>query len=188
MPDTSSRSIGNVFSLSGSDSPAILISPSFPRRVQNWIPFLNPRCRINIHFHPTIFGSIFKDYAAKHRAAGNGFGFGLVTGKDTSRTLKARYYKDGSEILISQGPKNSPTQADARVNVQDLWAIPRISKFPSPDCQAYRQFGNSVVVPVVEKVAKAVVEVLQRPPDGVRTATLEELLQQFKKQAKRKKS
>lgn len=47
-----------------------------------------------------------QDYAAKHKAAGNGFGFGLFTGRDTARTLSARYYKDGSEILIAQNGKN----------------------------------------------------------------------------------
>jgi DNA (cytosine-5)-methyltransferase 1 len=49
-----------------------------------------------------------QDYAKKHQAAGNGFGFGLFTGNDVARTLSARYYKDGSEILISQGSRKEP--------------------------------------------------------------------------------
>ena len=128
-----------------------------------------------------------QDYAAKHRAAGNGFGFGLVTGKDTSRTLSARYYKDGSEILISQGNKKSPRRLTPRECAR-LMGYPEDFQIPVSDCQAYRQFGNSVVVPVVERVAKSVIEALKRPVSTGRHATLEELLQKFKDQAKRKKS
>ncbi len=127
-----------------------------------------------------------QDYAAKHRAAGNGFGFGLVTGKDVSRTLSARYYKDGSEILISQGPKKAPRRLTPRECAR-LMGYPPEFKITVSDCQAYRQFGNSVVVPVVERVAKAVVEVLQRQPDGVKCATKEELLLKLKRKTKRKK-
>lgn len=105
-----------------------------------------------------------QDYAAKHRAAGNGFGFGLFTGRDTARTLSARYYKDGSEILISQGAKKNPRRLTPRECCR-LMGFPEDFKIPVSDTQAYRQFGNSVVVPVVERVAKAVVESLRRPLD-----------------------
>jgi DNA (cytosine-5)-methyltransferase 1 len=105
-----------------------------------------------------------QDYAAKHKAAGNGFGFGLVTGKDTSRTLSARYYKDGSEILISQGPRKNPRRLTPRECAR-LMGYPKDFKIPVSDTQAYKQFGNSVVVPVVERVAKAVVSTLQHPVD-----------------------
>jgi DNA (cytosine-5)-methyltransferase 1 len=100
-------------------------------------------------------------YAAKHKAAGNGFGFGLVTGKDIARTLSARYYKDGSEILISQGPRKNPRRLTPRECAR-LMGFPEDFKIPVSDTQAYRQFGNSVVVPVVERIAKAVVATLQR--------------------------
>ena len=103
-----------------------------------------------------------QDYAAKHKAAGNGFGFGLVTGKDVSRTLSARYYKDGSEILISQGPRKNPRRLTPRECAR-LMGYPKDFKIPVSDMQAYKQFGNSVVVPVVERIAQAVVETLQRP-------------------------
>ena len=103
-----------------------------------------------------------QDYAAKHKAAGNGFGFGLVTGGDVARTLSARYYKDGSEILISQGAKKAPRRLTPRECAR-LMGYPKDFKIPVSDCQAYRQFGNSVVVPVVERVAKAVVEALGQP-------------------------
>jgi DNA (cytosine-5)-methyltransferase 1 len=105
-----------------------------------------------------------QDYAAKHKAAGNGFGFGLVTGKDTTRTLSARYYKDGSEILISQGPRKNPRRLTPRECAR-LMGYPKDFKIPVSDTQAYKQFGNSVVVPVVERIAKAVLATLRRPAD-----------------------
>jgi len=105
-----------------------------------------------------------QDYAAKHKAAGNGFGFGLVTGKNVARTLSARYYKDGSEILISQGPRRPPRRLTPRECAR-LMGYPPGFKIPVSDTQAYKQFGNSVVVPVVERIAKAVVTTLQHPVD-----------------------
>jgi DNA (cytosine-5)-methyltransferase 1 len=103
-----------------------------------------------------------QNYAAKHRAAGNGFGFGLVTPKDIARTLSARYHKDGSEILIEQGPDSRPRRLTPRECAR-LMGYPDDYKIVVSDNQAYRQFGNSVVVPVVEAIAKAVAEALQRP-------------------------
>jgi DNA (cytosine-5)-methyltransferase 1 len=103
-----------------------------------------------------------QDYAAKHRAAGNGFGFGLFTGADVARTLSARYYKDGSEILISQGQRRNPRRLTPRECAQ-LMGFPIDFKIPVSDTQAYRQFGNSVVVPVVERIAQEVVTTLRQP-------------------------
>lgn len=95
-------------------------------------------------------------YAAKHKAAGNGFGFGLNGPGDTARTLSARYHKDGSEILIEQKGKNprrlTPREC-ARLMGYDRPGRPPF-EIPVSDTQAYRQFGNGVVVPVVEAVAK----------------------------------
>lgn len=97
-----------------------------------------------------------QDYAAKHRAKGNGFGFGLVGPNDIARTLSARYYKDGSEILIKRkrgNPRRLTPRECARLMGFDRgdrhWQI------PVSDTQAYRQFGNSVVVPLIEAVAQA---------------------------------
>lgn len=104
-----------------------------------------------------------QNYAEKHKAAGNGFGFGLVTGNDVSRTLSARYHKDGSEILISQGPKKNPRRLTPRECAR-LMGYPEEFKIPVSDTQAYRQFGNSVVVPVVEKIAEVVVQALSSHP------------------------
>jgi len=93
-------------------------------------------------------------YAEKHREKGNGFGFGLVTENDTCRTLSARYYKDGSEILISRGPRKRPRRLTPRECAR-IMGFPEEFEIPVSDTQAYKQFGNSVVVPVVESIAKA---------------------------------
>jgi DNA (cytosine-5)-methyltransferase 1 len=103
-----------------------------------------------------------QDYAKKHKAAGNGFGFGLFTGNDVARTLSARYHKDGSEILISQGSAKNPRRLTPR-ECAKLMGYPASFKIPVSDTQAYRQFGNSVVVPIVERIAKEVATTLSRP-------------------------
>lgn len=92
-------------------------------------------------------------YAKKHRAAGNGFGFGLVTPDSVTRTLSARYHKDGSEILYSQGKNKRPRRLTPRECAR-LMGFPDDFEIPVSDTQAYRQFGNSVVVPVMEEVAR----------------------------------
>ena len=97
-----------------------------------------------------------QDYAEKHRAAGNGFGFGLVDASSTTRTLSARYYKDGSEILVSRGKRKRPRRLTPRECAR-LMGYPDTFKIPVSDTQAYRQFGNSVVVPVIREVARIVV-------------------------------
>jgi len=94
-------------------------------------------------------------YKEKHSAAGNGFGFGLVTGDSVTRTLSARYYKDGSEILVSQGSRKRPRRLTPRECAR-LMGYPDSFKIPVSDTQAYRQFGNSVVVPVITEVARLV--------------------------------
>lgn len=96
-------------------------------------------------------------YKEKHRAAGNGFGFGLVGPDDVARTLSARYYKDGSEILIEQEDGKAPRRLTPRECARLMgFDSPQGSDFiiPVSDTQAYRQFGNSVVVPAVKAVAE----------------------------------
>lgn len=96
--------------------------------------------------------SYLQNYAEKHRAAGNGFGFGLVTPDSRTRTLSARYHKDGSEILVAQENKRprrlTPRECARLMGFEDSFVI------PVSDTQAYRQFGNSVVVPVFSEVAR----------------------------------
>jgi len=98
-------------------------------------------------------------YAAKHKAAGNGFGFGLANPAGISRTLSARYYKDGSEILIAQGKDVSPRRLTPRECAR-LMGFPDTYRIPVSDTQAYKQFGNSVVVPAVTEVARIMVKAL----------------------------
>jgi DNA (cytosine-5)-methyltransferase 1 len=96
-------------------------------------------------------------YKEKHQAAGNGFGFGLVGPDDVARTLSARYYKDGSEILVTQDDKPVPRRLTPRECARLMgFDPPRGADFiiPVSDTQAYRQFGNSVVVPAVKAVAE----------------------------------
>ena len=97
-----------------------------------------------------------QDYKKKHRNAGNGFGYSLFGPNDVTRTLSARYYKDGSEILLKQRgkrPRRLTPRECARLMGFDK---PGEAKFriPVSDTQAYRQFGNAVVVPVVRAVAQ----------------------------------
>jgi DNA (cytosine-5)-methyltransferase 1 len=100
--------------------------------------------------------SYLQGYAEKHRQKGNGFGYGLNGPNDVARTLSARYYKDGSEILIKQDGKN-PRRLTPRECAR-LMGFDREGQasfqIPVSDTQAYKQFGNSVVVPVVEAVAQ----------------------------------
>lgn len=113
-----------------------------------------PKAKVNPKYILTDhLWQYLQDYAAKHRAKGNGFGFGLVGPDDISRTLSARYYKDGSEILISRGAGKNPRRLTPRECAR-LMGWPDTFRIPVSDTQAYRQFGNSVAVPVVSEVAR----------------------------------
>ena len=98
-----------------------------------------------------------QNYAEKHRAKGNGFGYGLVNLDGITRTLSARYYKDGSEILIPQGEGKNPRRLSPRecarlMGYPDTYRIDQVS-----DVQAYRQCGNSVIVPLITAVSEQIV-------------------------------
>jgi DNA (cytosine-5)-methyltransferase 1 len=114
---------------------------------------VDPKYTLTAHLWQYLQG-----YRAKHQAMGNGFGYGLCGPDDVARTLSARYYKDGSEILIAQDgsrPRRLTPRECARLmgfeHGEREWLIPP----DVSDTQAYRQFGNAVVVPVVEFVADA---------------------------------
>lgn len=103
-----------------------------------------------------------QDYALKHQAKGNGFGYGMVNLEGISRTLSARYYKDGSEILIPQGeginPRRlTPKECSRLMGYPEDFIINKVS-----DVQAYRQCGNSVVVPLITAVAECLVKTMKR--------------------------
>lgn len=99
-----------------------------------------------------------QNYAAKHKAAGNGFGYGMAPLDGVSRTLSARYYKDGSEVLIAQDGKN-PRRLTPRECAR-LQGFPDSFVIPVSDLQAYKQFGNSVVVPLMKNLAELVTDTL----------------------------
>jgi DNA (cytosine-5)-methyltransferase 1 len=91
-------------------------------------------------------------YAIKHRAKGNGFGCSVVGKEGISRTLSARYYKDGSEILVSRGHGENPRRLTPRECAR-LMGYPDDFQIPVSDTRAYKQFGNSVVVPLISHAA-----------------------------------
>ncbi len=112
---------------------------------------------------PTLWNYLY-NYAAKHKAKGNGFGYGMVKRNDTdvTRTLSARYYKDGSEVLINQDDMKKNKQKDGRPRRLTPQECARLMGFvtknehfniPVSDTRSYKQFGNSVVVPVFQAIA-----------------------------------
>lgn len=112
-----------------------------------------------------------QEYKAKHRAKGNGFGFGMVKGDEAyTRTISARYYKDGSEVLVYQGEDQRPRRLTPRESCR-LQGFPpdfeamydRTDDQPVSDTQAYKQFGNSVCVPVVESIAQVHRQYMESP-------------------------
>jgi DNA (cytosine-5)-methyltransferase 1 len=129
---------------------------------------LDPKTEDRYILTPKLWEYLY-NYAIKHKEKGNGFGFGLVGSNDIARTLSARYYKDGSEILIDRGwdfnkgfknkknLENRPRRLTPRECAR-LMGFSRPGKndfiIPVSDTQAYKQFGNSVAVPVFKSIAK----------------------------------
>ncbi|WP_317174681.1 DNA (cytosine-5-)-methyltransferase [Chryseobacterium antibioticum] len=101
-----------------------------------------------------------QEYAKKHKAKGNGFGFGLTDLSGISRTLSARYYKDGAEILIPQEGKN-PRRLTPRECAR-LQGFPDNFIIPVSDNQAYKQFGNSVVSPLFQAIGKEIINCIKK--------------------------
>lgn len=113
--------------------------------------------------------SYLQNYAKKHQEAGNGFGFGLVGKDDTARTLSARYYKDGSEILVDQGKKKNPRRLTPRecARLMGFDTEERKYNIVVADTPAYKQFGNSVVVPVIAEIARIMKPGIMELKEGV---------------------
>lgn len=137
------------------------------RKIENYFPTNEPRVGDILQSEDEVaekyvltpkLWDYLQNYAAKHKKAGNGFGFGKVSAKDRStRTLSARYYKDGSEVLVDRGRNKRPRRLTPRECARLMgFDAPGQKPFiiPVSDTQAYKQFGNSVVVPVFEAVAK----------------------------------
>lgn len=121
---------------------------------------VSPRYTLSDHLWEYL-----QNYAAKHKEKGNGFGCSVFGPTDIARTLSARYHKDGSEILIAQrgaNPRRLTPRECARLMGFDAKGSKPMA-IPVSDTQAYRQFGNSVVVPVVHAIAKVMVPRLLRP-------------------------
>lgn len=117
---------------------------------------VDPKYRLTPHLWEYL-----KAYAAKHRAKGNGFGYGLTSPDGIARTLSARYYKDGAEILV---PTDGPTPR--RLTPRECARLMGFSddfRIVCSDTRAYKQFGNSVVVPVVTRLACAIRDALNSP-------------------------
>lgn len=102
-----------------------------------------------------------QNYAKKHKAKGNGFGYGMPDLNGVTRTLSARYYKDGSEILIKQPNNKNPRRLTPRECAR-LQGYPESFKIPVSDTRAYKQFGNSVVVPLVTAIAQNIVATVEQ--------------------------
>lgn len=101
----------------------------------------------------------------EHEEKGNGFGYSLFDEKsEYTSTISARYYKDGSEILIRQKGKN-PRKLTPREAAR-LQGYPEDFVIPVSDAQAYKQFGNSVAVPVIKALAKKIIETLENIPNN----------------------
>jgi len=117
---------------------------------------VNPKYTLTDHLWKYL-----QDYSKKHKAKGNGFGFGLVDLNGTTRTMSARYYKDGSEILIPQNGKN-PRRLTIRESARlqgypDEFIVDAVSMN-----QGYKQFGNSVVMPLIQVIGKNIAKVLSK--------------------------
>lgn len=110
----------------------------------------------------TISDTLWKGHQRRkleNKAAGKGFGYSLFTADSPyANTISARYYKDGSEILIQQDGKN-PRKLTPREAAR-LQGFPDEFIIPVSDTQAYKQFGNSVSVPVVHAIAEQIIKVL----------------------------
>ena len=143
----------------------------FPKRPQKF-PKLGSILESNPDKKYMLTDNLWKylqNYAKKHKAAGNGFGFGLVGPNDVTRTISARYYKDGSEILVRQPYWRNPRRLTPYEASQLMGFNSRLAKFMGhkngfpqvvSDMQSYKQFGNSVSPLVVEAVGKEITKIL----------------------------
>ncbi len=131
--------------------------PSGPPRIVSGILEENPDPKYTLSER---LWKYLQEYAKRHRDKGNGFGFGLVDPGGTTRTLSARYFKDGSEILVPQGSGRPPRRLTPRETAR-LMGFPDNLPIVVSDTQAYKQFGNAVVPPVAEAVARQIVRVFR---------------------------
>lgn len=159
--------VGKGFSLKNMHKPSVEARPTIGDILEKEV---DPKYTLT----PKLWEYLY-NYAKKHKEKGNGFGFGLVGPNDVARTLSARYYKDGSEILVDQGwdfskDFNNKENLENRPRRLTPLECSRLMGFSSPqgaefkipvsDTQAYKQFGNSVVVPVFREVARSLIQTI----------------------------
>jgi len=135
--------------------PPALISPTAPRPELRSILSANGAVDARYTLSDKLWAAL-RRHADNHRAKGNGFGYGLVGPEDRARTLSARYYKDGAEILIRQ-PGRNPRRLTPPECAR-LMGFPDDFQINLSDTRAYKCFGNSVVVPVAEQIAAAMAD------------------------------
>jgi DNA (cytosine-5)-methyltransferase 1 len=145
LPDKKERKLGEILHRTDGTEPAV--DTDGDQYFHHGNRAVNPKYTLTDNLWEYL-----QAYAEKHRKKGNGFGFGIVGPKDVARTLSARYYKDGSEILIRQ-PRKNPRRLTPRECAR-LMGFPDSFRIPVSDTRAYKQFGNSVVVPVIREVAR----------------------------------
>jgi DNA (cytosine-5)-methyltransferase 1 len=135
--------------------------PEKPETEPQFIDILEPEVDPKYTLTDNLW-KYLQEYAKKHKAKGNGFGFGMTNLDGVSRTLSARYYKDGSEVLIPQKKGQNPRRLTPE-ECKRLMGFPedyQIKGIGVSDTQLYKQFGNSVAVPVVKAVAGSIMETL----------------------------
>lgn len=133
--------------------------PSVAGRRARLLDILEPRPDPRYTLSDKLWGYL-QAHAQRHREKGNGFGFGLADPQGITRTLSARYYKDGSEILIPQGRGQNPRRLTPREAARLMGFDDHLPIVVS-DTQAYRQFGNAVVPPVAEAIARQISRVFE---------------------------
>ena len=144
----------------GFASPTEFVFPEMPNKNPKFRNVLHKRVPKKYTLSDNLWNTL-KRHAENSKKKGNGFGYGLTDRGGISRTLSARYYKDGSEVLIPQRNKN-PRRLTPR-ECACLMGFPKRFVIPVSDNQAYRQFGNAVVPAVVEHISKAIAAQIKCP-------------------------
>jgi DNA (cytosine-5)-methyltransferase 1 len=135
---------------------------SFPEPATDAAPQLKDILETSIDKKYTLSDHLWnylQEYSLKHKLKGNGFGFGIANPTGVTRTLSARYYKDGSEILVKQNGKN-PRRLTPRECAR-LMGFPDELPIVVSDTQAYRQFGNAVIPKIVQSIGAEITQVLE---------------------------
>ena len=145
----------------GFDGPADFQFPDLPDLKPRFGSVLKRRVPAKYTLGDNLWKTL-KRHAKNSKKKGNGFGYGIADRRGVARTLSARYYKDGAEVLVEQRNKN-PRRLTPRECAR-LMGFPDSFEIPVSDAQAYRQFGNAVVPPVVEEVARAMVPCIRMRP------------------------